>query len=429
MKLSSVKTESGRRFSAVRAFVPTKQQEDDLLRAVGAVRFAQNALLALTKQMYEAGEKTSLTSISLHTLWREHRNDIAVDRETGEVWWNGVSKEAFQYGAERLARSYQAFFASLSGKRKGRKSGFPKFRKKGQNDSFKFCSVGKRTSSTLHIPRIGTVKLLESFDLPTGVRIVSVTVRQKAGRWFASFNLFEESFVAPKKREIDPSRPGSVIGIDFGVGDRFATIDDGETTSIVANPRQYRSEQKSLRRLSKGISRKQRGSNNRNKAKVCLARKHAQISNRRSDFIHKFTTDLVKTHDEIVIEDLNLQGMKKMLGKSVDDVALGEARRQLVYKAEWYGATLTTVDRYFPSSKNCSSCGVKNTSLKLSDRTWTCASCGTTHDRDANAATNLRAASSAVAACGVASSGVDLFNAKLATTKQEDSLTYGTSKN
>lgn len=151
-----------------------------------------------------------------------------------------------------------------------------------------------------------------------------------------------------------------------------------------------------------------KGSKNRAKAKAKLAKVHYQIACRRADDLHKFTTDLVKNHDVIVIEDLAVAGMGRSLrlGKSVHDAGLAEIRRQLEYKADWYGTTLVVADRWYPSSRTCSGCGAVNADLTLSQRTWTC-ECGDVHDRDVNAAVNLKnlAVGSTVTACGDGSSG------------------------
>jgi putative transposase len=177
---------------------------------------------------------------------------------------------------------------------------------------------------------------------------------------------------------------------------------------VIPNPRFFRTDALKLRRAAKSVSRKQRDSRNRAKAARRLARIHLDISNRRKDFIHKFTTDLVKTHDQIVLEDLAVGAMSRSLrlGKSVADAAMAETRRQLTYKASWYGTALTVVDRWYPSSRTCSKCGLVNPDLKLSDRSWICP-CGESHDRDVNAAVNLKsqAVSSTVTACGVRSAG------------------------
>jgi len=379
-----------RSFGVVRRLAPTQDQLEQLGRSLGACRFAQNTLLATVKQRLEAGTKMSWTSISLHTTWRQIRDERA-------PWYSEVSKECFQYGAERASLALANWNASRKGKRAGRKIGFPRFRKRGSNDSVKFTTAKLRGCGTLiHLPRIGEVNLVEGFHLAGDQRVTSVTIRCTAGRWFCTLLVHEDTWTEPAKQQ------GSTIGVDFGVGSRFATLSEGQ---IIKNPRFFRSDAKRLAGAQRALSRKQKGSANRAKARLRVARLHYQISCRRQDFVHKFTTTLSKTHARIVVEDLNLAGMSKKagfkLGKSVHDAALSEARRQLEYKSRWYGSELIVADRWFPSSKTCHVCKAINTGLKLSDRSWECV-CGVVHDRDLNAAVNLEllAGSSPVSACG-----------------------------
>lgn len=345
---------------------------------------------AEVKQSLETGVQMSWTSIGLHTTWRQIRDEHA-------PWFREVSKECFQYGAERASLALTNWNASRKGKRAGRKVGFPRFRKRGTNDSVKFTAAKLRACGTrIHLPRVGDVALVEGFQLGDDQRITSVTVRCVAGRWFCTLLVREDTWVEPGKRE------GSTVGVDFGIGGRFATLSDG---TIIENPRFFRTSEKRLSRAQKALSRKQKGSANRSRARLRMARVHYRTACQRQDFVHKFTTDLSKTHARIVVEDLNLVGMSNkagfQLGKSVHDAALSESRRQLQYKSSWYGAELIVADRWFPSSKTCSVCKAINPDLKLADRTWEC-SCGAVHDRDLNAAINLSslAGSSPVSVCG-----------------------------
>lgn len=380
-----------RAFGSVRELHVTSKDAEALNRAVGATRFAQNALLEEVKKRLNEGTKQSWSSISLHTLWREIRSEVA-------PWYSECSKEAFQFGAARLSFALANFHQTKTGRR-AKKAKFPTFRKRGTNDSVQFTGATLRISGNrVMLPRIGEIGLKEPFLVPPTQRITSITVRRRAGRWFATFHVREDDWEASQKTEIRDT-----VGVDLGIGERVATLSNGE---IITNPRLYRTCEARLRLANKAVSRKHRGSQNRKKAVARLGKLHYLIACQRADFTHKFTTELVKNHDEIVLEDLAVAGMGRALylGKSVHDAAISEIRRQITYKCEWYGKTLTMVSRWFPSSKMCSDCGELNKTLSLSDRSWTCATCHTTHDRDLNAAINL-AASSAVSACRPGSSG------------------------
>jgi len=379
---------------------PTEEQAAGLRRNVGAVRFAQNASQRSVKNSLDAGEKRSWTPVSLHTRWREERAEVA-------PWYGECSKEAFQDGCTRAATALKNWSDSKNGKRAGKAVDFAKFRKRGKNDSWTFTAGAVRPDGlAVRVPRVGWVALKEALVVPDGTRVTALTVRAVAGgsRWTVTARVREEAWEPPVKKT-----GGLGVGVDLGVGERFAVLhtSDGQTREV-ENPRFFRSDEKRLRRASRRHSRRQKGSANRRKAQARLGRVHWAVANRRADFLHKFTTDLVKTHDLIVLEDLSVAGMARRrkkgyrLGKSVADVALREVRRQVEYKAEWHGTTVVVASRWYASSKLCSACGEKNTALTLSDREWCCLSCGAMHDRDANAARNLLslAGSSPVSACG-----------------------------
>jgi putative transposase len=377
-------------YGVVRELDPRAHQLTGLRQAVGASRFAQNAVLARVRDAIDIGTPMSWSAISLHTLWRQIRSELA-------PWYGEVSKEAFQSGCERAANALANWNSSRKGKRAGRKVGFPRFRKRGSNDSVTFTAATLRASGeVIHLPRIGDVLLKEMYVLPAGARITAATVRSRAGRWFVSLRVRKDDWTEPAKRS------GSTAGVDFGLLS-FAAVSDG---TVVASPRFFRSDAKRLARAQVSLSRKRKGSQNRRKARENVARVHYRIACRRQDFLHKFTTSLVKSHARIVVEDLNLVGMSRRnkagfkLGKSVHDAAIGEARRQLDYKASWYGTQLLVADRWFPSTKLCSVCGAVN-DVDLSTRLYVCA-CGARIHRDLNAAVNLHnlAGSSPVAARG-----------------------------
>ena len=212
-------------------------------------------------------------------------------------------------------------------------------------------------------------------------KILSAKDFNKGGKWFVSIAVELNEIILPKPKT------GKAVGIDLGITD-LATLSDG--TKIQA-PKPLKSKLKKLQRLSKSLSRKQKGSANRAKAKTKLSRLHLKIANIRKDFLHKLTTNLIKTYDVICLENLNVQGMVKnrKLARSINDLGFYELKRQLIYKANQWGKQVKELNRFYPSSKTCSNCGYKLESLSLGIRYWICPDCNTTHDRDINASINI----------------------------------------
>jgi putative transposase len=250
---------------------------------------------------------------------------------------------------------------------------------------------GKR----VNLPIIGWVAMRE--EVRFAGRILSATISRQADAWYASFAIEVE-------HEPDVRIDDTVVGVDLGIT-ALATLSEG---SKVAAPTPLRRYLQKLKRLSRSLSRKQRGSRNRAKAKTKLARLHRRVADIRVDALHQLTTSLTR-YRTIVIEDLNVAGMlaNRNLSRAIADVGFFEFRRQLRYKAAMAGSTIVVADRWFPSSKLCSTCCAKNDSLSLTERTWTCVSCDTSHDRDVNAARNLAryAESSPASACGAEGTG------------------------
>jgi putative transposase len=255
-----------------------------------------------------------------------------------------------------------------------------------------------------------------------GVRILSATVSEQAGHWYVSVQVEAEQAV--------PENTGPAVGIDLGVKS-LATFSDGE---VIPNPRHLKRRLKKLKRLQRVVSRRQKGSKNRKKAVHKLAKLHRQIKHQRSTTLHQVTTRLAKTKSVLVIEDLNVSGMLKnhRLAQAIGDVGFYEFKRQLLYKARWYGARVILADRWEPSSKRCSSCGWLDADLTLETRTFHCEQCGLVLDRDLNAAMNLEqlagSSSDSRNACGVAGAGARSGpRVKPAAVKQEPNTRSGLS--
>ena len=380
-------------FEAVKvALDPTPAQERRLWSHAGGARFAYNTMLAHVKAALDAGEKLDWSFYSLRKRWNADKDTLAVDAE-GSPWWQENSGEAYYSGIEALAKGLSNWSKSRRGDRKGRKVGFPKFKVKGKaapkftyrSDSF---GLIKNDPKALKLPRIGRVHCMENVAARVGdARVLRMTVSQRAGRWYASLTVERDDELVAKPLK------GGAVGVDLGVK-TLATLSDG---AVIENPRYLRKAERKLKQAQQALSRKTKGSNRRAKAKANVARLHARVANQRSDAMHKLTTRLAETFSDISIEDLHVAGMVKnhRLAKSIADAAFGEFRRQLEYKTARTGAQLHIVDRWYRSSKTCSKCGSVKAKLSLSERTYTCDSCGLTMDRDLNAAINICVAGSA----------------------------------
>jgi putative transposase len=384
------------------AMDPSPEQERILRSHAGAARFAWNWGLAKCRERYEA-EGRWWSGVDLHKLWNAEKK-----ADPGLAWWGENSKCAYQEAFRDLDRALRDFIKSKKGERKGRRLGFPRFKKRGRcRDSFRFgAGVMRCAGRAVTLPRLGIIATHESTRkltrrLENGTaRILSATVSRTAQRWFVSFTCEVERAVPVRH-----ARPGSAIGVDLGVKTLLTGADDGGNVVTVDGPRPLRSSLRRLRRAGREHSRKARGSANRRKSAARLARVHARVANIRADALHQATTGLAARYETVVAEDLNVAGMtrNRRLARAVADQGFGQVRRMLAYKTAWNGGRLITAGRWFPSSKMCSACGAVKAKLPLSERSYRCG-CGLVLDRDVNAARNLLklAASGAerVNACG-----------------------------
>ena len=354
----------------------------------GAARFAWNWGLARCKERYEA-EGRWYSGVDLHKLWNaEKKADPAL------AWWRENSKCAYQDAFRDLDRALRDYTASKKGDRKGRRLGFPRFKKRGRcKEAFRFGSgVMRCRGATVTLPRLGTIRTHESTRklarrVERGTaRILSATVSRTAQRWFVSFTVEVERAV-PRRH----ARPGSAIGIDLGVKTLLTGVDDAGTVVTVDGPKALRSSLRRLRRAGRACSRTEKGSANRRKAAARLARLHARVARVRADALHKATSGLARRYETVGAEDLNVAGMvrNRSLARAISDAGFGQARRMLAYKTTWNGGALVTAGRFYPSSKTCSGCGAVKAKLALSERTYACTACGLVMDRDVNAARNL----------------------------------------
>ena len=360
-------------------FYPTSEQEQLLRRTLGCVRLVYNkALHARTAAWYERQERVDYKQTSgMLTSWKKLRS---------LQFLNEVSSVPLQQGLRNLQKAFTNFWAG--------RAKYPNFKKKRNGGSAEFTrSAFRWKDGQLWLAKCNEpLPIHWSRTLPAGCEPSTVTVSMNAsGRWFVSL-LVDDYTVNPL------SESNKAVGIDAGITSLIATS-DGEK---IANPKHFKRLRCKLRQAQKALSRKVKGSNNREKARRKVARIHAQVADTRTDFLHKLTTRLVRENQTIAVEDLAVKNMLKnrKLAQAIADASWSELIRQLEYKCQWYGRTLVKIDRWFPSSKRCGKCGHIVDKLPLDVREWNCPKCGMHHDRDINAAKNILAAGLAVKVCG-----------------------------
>ena len=395
---------------------PNAAQEQALWRHAGAARFAFNQSLRLVKNSIEAKRTDSLVRVPwsgfdlINSFNRWKRSPDAGVHEDGSVglaWRSEVTQQVFEEAAVDLGRGLAAF--STSRKAGGRAAGFPKFKKRsGGWQSFRLRNKGRGDGAcirigggegrerTIQLPKLGDLAVRECTRrlrrmLKKGrARILFATVSHKiGGRWRVSLNLEAETFhPAARRPECTAREP---VGIDRGLL-TFAVLADaaGREIERIDAPRPLRRELRRLRRLGKAVSRKKKGSRNRYRARIHLAKLHQRIGNVRRDFVHRASSRLAQTHGHLVLETLSTAGlMRTRLARSLADHAWAMFASMLAYKMAWHGGTLTMADRFYPSTRRCSACGDIGEALPLSERTFRCHSCGHEVDRDTNAAACL----------------------------------------
>lgn len=424
------------------ALDPTKAQLETLARHAGAARWAFNHALAAKVAAHEEWRAKVTTLVTAGSPEVEARNKVRVsipskptiqkalnqvkgDSRTGVdgvcPWWHEVNTYAFQSAFIDADRAWKNWLDSLSGKRAGRRVGYPRFKKKGRSrDSFRLHHDVKRPAirmvgyRRLRFPTIGEIRLhgsgrelARAVDRGRAV-IQSVTISRAGHRWYAS--VLCKTIVEMRQNPTPRQAARGTVGVDVGVKYLAALsqpIDlEDEGSRFVANPRHVQAATRRLVKAQRALSRAQLGSGRREKARQRVARLHHQVAERRASVLHQLTKRLATGFAVVAVEDLHVSGMtrsargsadqpgrrvrqKAGLNRAILDAAPGELRRQLAYKTSWYGSKLAVVDRWFPSSKTCSMCGWQNPRLLLSDRTFTCSNCETVMDRDWNAARNI----------------------------------------
>ena len=358
---------------------PNNEQEIYINKLLGSYRFVYNQCLDKKIKSYTENK----VNLGLKDLGNFFHQDLTKNPEYN--WLNEHNTKVLKQSVINLLDSYKRFFVNGTG--------FPKFKSKRDNNQscrFPLEAISKRNdylTNRLSLSNIKNIKFKTSDKYHNylnkykdGIKSSSLS-KTKAGKYFLSILVDSDEIIKLNKPFND------FIGIDLGIKD-FVITSEGETFE---NLKLTRNNQKKLSKLHKELSRKQNGSNNKNKARIRLAKFHEKLNNIKENYLHYVVNQLLNDNQVIVMEDLNVKGMLKNhnLAKSIQELSLNRFKEILRYKSEWYERDLIEIDRYFPSSKLCSVCGYKNTELTLKDREWICPDCGTKHDRDINASVNI----------------------------------------
>ena len=353
---------------------PSKDQVNQLAQFFGAKRWLFNHYLAEQKHRFEAKEK-HLTNFDINKL-------ITQLKKTEELGWlKEIDDWCLKNASEDLSNAYSNFFNSIKGKRKGKKMEIPKFKKRGNQQSYRTRNI-KITEEGLRLPKIKTHINIELDRDLTGCKIKSATItKTPSGKYFVSILTEVDIPLLPMS--------GREVGIDMGLKD-LLILSDGtkfhHPEKLLAKAKQQ------LKKQQKKLSRKTKGSKNRDKQRIRVVKKYEKITSIRNDYYHNISTHLVKNYDAIYMEDLNVAGMirNRKLSRAIHEPAWSTLSSMIEYKSDWYGKTYYRISRWTPSTKTCSCCGHKLESIGMSVREWTCPSCGTHHDRDLNAALNIK---------------------------------------
>jgi putative transposase len=362
---------------------PNREQQAALANQFGQVRFVYNHFLTQRREHFFAhGKGLNYSDTAEHLT--------ALKKKPDYIWLKEGNAQAQQQALRNLDRAYQNFFRKhregtlpppgRKPRKDGMPKGYPSYHSRHDDQSLTIPQNFKYNGHSFYLPKVGWIRTV--FHRPLEGEPGKFTVsKTKSGNYYVSIQC---------EMEVDePDYSGNEVGIDLGLAD-FITASDGLT---VSPPRHLRQAEKKLKRLQRQLSRKQKGSRGRENVRVKLARQHEKVANRRRDFQHKLSRKLVTPNRLLCFENLNVAGMLKNHhhAKAIADAAWSEFVRQCTYKGGWYGCYVEKVGRFYPSSKLCSVCGEKHYALKLSERKWLCAGCGTVHHRDENASKNILA--------------------------------------
>lgn len=347
---------------------PNSSQELKLNQFFGCSRFIYNWGLNRKSEEYSKNNK----NYSCFDLMKEVTQ---LKKQEDFTWLSNVHSQILQTSLVNLDNAYTNFFK--------KRASFPKFKKKSNKQSFQYPQGVKLKENKIFLPKIGWVKFHNSRTFEGQIKTVTVT-KNPSGEYYVSI-LVDNKKELPNKKPILES---TSVGLDFGIKELIIT----SNSEVFENQKHFQKMKNKLKVEQRSLSRKKKGSKSREKQRIRVAKIYQKITNQRLDYLHKISTQLVKTYDTICIEDLSVESMlkEKKLSSLIADASWRTLRTFLEYKCEWYGKNLRVINRFEPSSKRCNSCGNINKELKLSDRTWTCKKCSVTHDRDVNAALNIK---------------------------------------
>ena len=349
-------------------FYPTDQQQQSLARLFGCVRVVYNDALAICKQSEKKPKSAELQKIVI----------TQAKKTEARAWLSEVSNIPLQQSVADLEVAFKNFFDSCKGKRKGKKIGYPKFKKRTNSQSARFRIGGFSIKDEgVYLAKIGVVKPIWSRELPASPSSVTV-IKDCEERYFLSFVVEVEPISVNAKNQS--------IGIDLGVK-TFAVMSNGEKSLSPC----YKGFDRKVRQFQKKLARQQKDSKRRNRTRIQIAKQHNRIADTRKDFLHKLSTKIVSENQTIVLEDLNVSGMVKnrKLARAISKLGWREFRTLIEAKSEKYGRKFVVISRWEPTSQTCSDCGYKWGKIELSIRSVLCLNCGTKHDRDENASINI----------------------------------------
>lgn len=351
------------------ALFPTFDQKETLAKIFGSVRFVYNLGLE-TKMQAWVTRRVNLNCIDLANQMKELK-------DTDAEWLNDCPSQALQMSLRNLDNAYTSFF---------RGGGFPKFKSKHNKQSFQLPQGVKvdYEKGKVFLPKLKWVDCILHRTFTGEIKTVTVS-KTTTGKYFVSI-LVDNQKELPKKK---PVVEQTAVGVDLGIK-ILATFSGDEPP--VENPQWVRKSKRNLRVQQRSLNRKEKGTKRYEKQRLVVARLHERLKNQRDDYLHKVTTTILSKYDTVIVEDLNIKGMIKNhnLALAISEIGWHKFNTMLDYKADWQGKNLIRIGRFEPSSKLCSTCGKLNKELKLSDRHWTCQGCSTTHDRDRNAAENIK---------------------------------------